>query len=86
MAPSVTRTEYEYSIPVVEARELLDTLRLRSIIEKNRYHIEESRHIWKIDVFKGINKGLIVAEIELHSVDEKFQRPGWLGKEVSNDP
>ena len=81
----ITRQEYEYSIPVVEANEMLDTLCEGPLTEKIRYHVQHDRHCWEIDVFSGDNQGLVVAEVELGSVDEKFQSPGWLGEEVSDD-
>lgn len=81
----ITRQEYEYSIPVVEANEMLDTLCEGPLIEKIRYHVHHDRHCWEIDVFSGDNQGLIVAEVELGSVDEKFESPDWLGEEVSDD-
>lgn len=82
----VSRAEYEYAIPVHEAEELLETMCLRPQIEKTRYSVSRSAHVWEIDVFEGKNVGLIVAEIELTHPDEPFDRPEWLGEEVSQDP
>ena len=82
----VTRQEYEYPIPVHEANEMLDTLAEGPLIEKTRYHVPHGGHTWEIDVFSGDNAGLVVAEVELASADESFQRPSWLGEEVSDDP
>ena len=81
----IARQEYEYSIPVVEANEMLDTLCEGPLIEKIRYHVQHDRHCWEIDVFSGDNQGLVVAEVELKSVNEKFESPDWLGEEVSGD-
>jgi adenylate cyclase len=81
----IHRQEYEYLIPLEEAREILDTLCEKPIIEKVRYHVKHGKHTWEIDVFEGDNAGLIVAEIELEHVDEEFVHPEWLGKEVSED-
>jgi adenylate cyclase len=81
----IHRQEYEYLIPLEEAREILDTLCEKPIIEKVRYHVKHGKHTWEIDVFEGDNAGLIVAEIELEHVDEEFAHPEWLGKEVSED-
>ena len=55
------------------------------IIEKTRYGIKSGKHLYEVGVFQGKNKGLIVAEIELQSEGEVFERPNWLGKEVTND-
>lgn len=82
----VTRQEYEYAIPLADANELLDTLADGPLIEKTRYHVRHGTHTWEIDVFAGDNQGLVVAEIELAAADESFERPAWLGEEVSDDP
>jgi len=80
------RAEYEYEIPLEDAMHMLDTLCRRPLIEKVRYVLRGERHTWEIDVFEGDNAGLVVAEVELESEDEEFQRPPWLGDEVTNDP
>ena len=80
------RNEYEYQIPYGDAQEMLATLCAGPLIEKTRYVVEFAGFIWEIDEFKGINEGLIVAEIELESPDQKFIRPHWIGREVSDDP
>ena len=85
MTLGVTRTEFEYPIPVTDAEYILHHLCLRPIIEKTRYYVEQDHHIWEIDVFAGDNAGLVVAEIELSAADEDFHKPDWLGAEVSND-
>jgi adenylate cyclase len=81
----VWRREYEYEIPVKEAEEILDHLCRKPMIEKTRHHVFYGDHLWEIDVFVGDNAGLIVAEIELKEETEPFERPEWLGKEVSHD-
>ena len=81
----VTRTEFEYSIPADDARLMIDDLCIKPIIEKTRFTVEHMDHTWEIDVFSGDNEGLIVAEIELSSPDEAFEKPSWIGDEVSND-
>lgn len=81
----VSRAEYEYEIPVEEAKEILHTLCEQPLIEKTRYQITHGDHVWEVDVFCGDNEGLVVAEIELDSEDEPFVRPSWLGGEVSHD-
>ena len=83
---NVTRQEYEYPIPLNEAEELLHTLCERPFIEKTRHIVNYGGHKWEIDVFEGDNKGLVVAEIELNKVDAVFDKPSWLGEEVSDDP
>jgi adenylate cyclase len=82
----VRRREYEYSIPLSDAEEILDHLCERPLIEKTRYHVDHAGHTWEVDVFEGDNAGLVVAEIELEREDEEFARPAWLGEEVSHDP
>ncbi len=82
----VTRSEFEYPIPAEDATALLDELCDRPQIEKYRYRIEHDGHVWEVDEFLGDNAGLVVAEIELASADERFSRPPWLGDEVSDDP
>src|SRR5699024_2422357 len=79
-----TRKEWEYNIPIEQAREMLDICE-RGSIEKYRYLAPIGKHIFEIDVFEGDNQGLIVAEIELSSENEVFQRPSWLGKEVTGN-
>jgi adenylate cyclase len=80
-----TRLEYEYSIPVDDADEMLAQLCEGPIVEKYRHEVEHGGHVWEIDEFLGDNAGLIVAEIELASEDELFERPNWLGEEVTHD-
>jgi len=86
MTLGIRRQEYEYSIPLAEAEELLDTLCERPLIEKTRYTLHCGNHLWEIDCFEGDNEGLVVAEIELGHAEEAFERPVWLGREVSDDP
>jgi adenylate cyclase len=82
----IHRLEFEYQIPLEDAEELLAQVALRSLIEKTRHLVRRGDHVWEIDEFFGANAGLIVAEIELNSADEAFDRPEWLGREVSADP
>jgi adenylate cyclase len=81
-----TRAEYEYPIPFDECNAMLDTLAEKPIIEKKRYKIKQGRLTWEIDEFFGENAGLIVAEVELASEDQKFDKPAWVGEEVTGDP
>ena len=79
-----TRGEYEYEIPVQDAQELLLRCR-KKVVEKTRYFVIHGDYTWEVDVFAGANKGLVVAELELSDEDEAFDRPDWLGAEVSSD-
>lgn len=81
----ITRQEFEYEIPLDEASEILASLCEKPLISKTRYHVPHEQHVWEIDVFKGDNEGLIVAEIELNNVNECFSKPSWIGQEVSDD-
>lgn len=82
----IARAEFEYAIPPADADAMLDQLCLRPLIEKTRYVVEHDAMRWEVDVFAGVNSGLIVAEIELSSERQTFSTPAWLGREVSNDP
>jgi adenylate cyclase len=82
----ITRKEYEYDLPLAEAREILAEFCAARVITKTRYHVEHEGHVWEIDEFSGENTGLVIAEIELSSESEVFARPEWLGDEVSGDP
>ena len=79
------RLEYEYDIPVDDAREILDLLCLKPLIEKTRHCIPFAGFIWEVDVFRGANEGLIMAEIELEFVEQEFAKPPWIGREVTGD-
>ncbi len=81
----ISRSEYNYSIPMVDAEEILNKLCIRPLIEKTRFHVEHENHLWEIDEFTGENEGLVVAEIELDSADTTFSKPEWAGDEVSDD-
>ena len=81
----VSRLEYEYDIPLQDARALLEICE-RPLIEKKRYKIEIGNLTWEIDEFFGENRGLIIAEVELSSEDQVFGKPEWIGDEVSSDP
>ena len=81
----ISRSEFEYEIPEDDAKELLELCE-PSIIVKRRYIINFKDSIWEVDIFEGDNEGLIVAEIELQSENEEFNKPNWIAEEVSNDP
>ena len=80
------RHEYEYEMPLADANEILDNLCERPLVEKTRYRLKLGGHIWEIDEIAGENEGLVVAEIELQDEDEFFEKPDWLGQEVTDDP
>ena len=81
----ITRPEYEYEIPNSDANEMIDTLAVTNVIEKDRYLIGEGDFTWEVDVFKGANQPLVLAEIELKAEDVAIDLPAWLGEEVSTD-
>jgi CYTH domain-containing protein len=80
------RAEYEYEIPLTDAVEMLETLCLRPLIEKRRHRIGFKGFVWEIDEFFAGNAGLILAEIELPASDTSFEKPPWIGQEVTGDP
>lgn len=80
-----TRSEWEYPIRLADAAELLDGLCEQPLIEKYRHRIEHAGMVWEVDEFLGANAGLVVAEIELASEDQPFEKPDWIGAEVSGD-
>ncbi len=80
----MSRFEWENQIPLDEAAELLKLCE-KGKIEKTRYEIKFGNHVYEVDEFYGENEGLIMAEIELQSEDESFEKPDWLGEEVTND-
>lgn len=80
-----TRAEYEYEIPCDDARELLDRLCQKPLVEKVRWRFMNGADRWVVDEFSGANQGLVLAEIELSSEDEPFDLPAWAGVEVTDD-
>lgn len=80
----MSRFEWEKEIPVDEAKSLL-LLCEKGVIDKTRYQIKVDKHIYEVDEFYGENEGLVIAEIELQSEAENFEKPSWLGQEVTND-
>jgi len=79
---SITRNEWEVEIPVKDAEEMMEIC-LPGRIVKTRYLVPEGKHTFEIDVFHEKNDGLVIAEIELTSDNEYFDRPSWLGEEVT---
>ena len=80
--PGIARTEFDYPIPVDDAKVLLTSF-CDGVLEKVRHHVRVDGMLFEIDEFHGDNEGLIVAEIELTALDAAFPRPPWLGREVS---
>ena len=81
----ISRAEYEYTIPVADAQQMLDDLCERPLIDKHRYTEDVGGHTWEIDVFHGDNDGLVLAEVELTSETEDVVLPPWVTDEVSQD-
>jgi adenylate cyclase len=79
-----SRYEWEKEIPIDEAEALLKICK-PGIIEKTRYLVHHGDHTFEVDEFYGENKGLIIAEVELQSEEEQFEKPGWLGREITGD-
>jgi len=84
-AGGIERLEFEYEVPVEDAATMIAELCQPGTIKKVRHLVEVEGHTFEVDVFEGDNAGLIIAELELTSVDQPFPRPGWLGEEVSHD-
>ena len=78
--------EFEYEIPVDDAVYILENLCIKPLIEKKRYKVNYDGFIWDVDEFLGENEGLVVAEIELDRIEQEFNKPGWVGKNVTGDP
>ena len=81
----VSRLEFEYDVPLDDAGALLELCE-EPIIEKDRSKISVGDLVWEVDEFFGDNAGLIVAEVELEDADQAFDKPAWVGEEVSGDP
>ena len=82
---SISRNEWEFRIPLKDANEMMKIC-LPGMIEKTRYIIPSGAHKFEVDVFHGKNEGLIIAEIELSDENEEFDKPSWLGEEVTGRP
>lgn len=80
----LSRFEWEKEIPIKEAEKLL-LLCEKGVIDKTRFEVKIGNHFYEVDEFYGNNEGLIMAEIELQSENEQFEKPHWLGKEVTGD-
>ncbi|MCR9173580.1 MAG: CYTH domain-containing protein [bacterium] len=81
----VTRTEYEYEIPVSDVEEMIARFQLPHI-RKLRYEIQVGDHVWEVDVFEGALEGLVLAEVEVQEEGEAFTKPTWVTEDVSTNP
>ena len=81
----ISRFEWEIEIPQVDAEVLLERC-MGGMIDKTRYRVPYKGRLFEVDEFYGDNEGLTVAEVELTSENEAFEKPDWLGREVSDDP
>ena len=79
------RDEFEYEIPLKDARQILNRFCVEQVVDKTRYKVYCNDICWEIDVFHGENEGLCIAEVELETIDQQFAFPIWLGEEVSQD-
>jgi len=80
----IKRHEWEYEIPVADAEEMLQLCE-QGVIDKRRYLVQAGKHTFEVDEFCGQNEGLQIAELELESEDEPFEKPEWLGAEVTGN-
>ena len=84
MGQGLVRSEFEYTIPVHDAEEMIEKAALL-FLEKDRYVIQHEDNEWEIDVFKGKYEGLVLAEIELNNENDEINLPSWIGEEVTHD-
>jgi adenylate cyclase len=80
------RSEFEYEVPVADAQLMLEELAVGPVIDKVRNLVPVGEHTWEVDEFAGENAPLVLAEVELSHPGEAFERPGWAGEDVSDDP
>ena len=79
----IVRSEFEYGVPLADAEEMLRTLCVNRTVEKLRYRIETNGLAWSVDEFRGVNSGLVFAEVELESSDQPVKLPSWVGEEIT---
>ena len=82
----LTRSEFEYEIPLSDAEFMLVRFCVTNIIEKNRHHVDLGDVVWEIDEYLGVHQGLVLAEVELAQTTQQVRLPCWLGREVTDDP
>jgi len=85
LGTGLTRSEFEYEIPTDEANEMIEEAKL-PCLHKTRFYIQNGNDTWELDVFHGALKGLLLAELELTEETQFFEKPNWLGEEVTFDP
>jgi len=81
---ALVRDEYEFEIDYAEAKDMLRH-RVGTVIEKVRYKVPFGRHLWEIDVYEGVHRGLVIAEVELASIHDEPEMPNWVGREVTGE-
>lgn len=81
----IARQEFEYPVPLADAREMLVSLCAGRTLSKMRHWVEHQGDTWEVDVFEGANQGLVLAEIEIQDREQRFAVPEWVGREVSGD-
>ena len=85
LGTGLTRSEFEYEIPIDEANEMIEEAKL-PCLHKTRFYIQNGNDTWELDVFHGALNGLLIAELELTEEAQFFEKPNWLGEEVTFDP
>lgn len=85
LGTGLTRSEFEYEIPQEEANEMIEEANL-PCLHKTRFYIQNNNDTWELDQFHGALEGLLVAELELDDETQYFEKPSWLGEEVTFDP
>lgn len=81
---SLVRDEFEYTIPIAEAEEMI-SLAVGNVIEKVRYTVEYNGFVWEVDAYEGAYLGLVIAEVELSDENDEPPLPDWVGREVTGD-
>lgn len=81
----ISRDEYEYPIPLTDARQILSRYCDNRLVQKTRHVVGFGRHAFEIDVFRGRHAGLVIAEVELIHAQQQIERPSWLGPEITAD-
>lgn len=84
VSAGMSRLEFEYPVPVEDARQMLELCDAPPVV-KTRYWVRHGDDTWEVDVFQGQNQGLVTAELELRCEGQAFDRPQWLGREVTDD-
>lgn len=80
----ISRDEFEYAIPVADARQLIDSA-LGVVLQKTRHEVQHEGYTWEVDLYAGVYTGLVVAEVEMDHEEERPPLPSWVGREVTGD-